>query len=85
VTEIVSLNARTTAPDGTRFTAVYALDDDGTLTRQITSVNGVPQDNKAAPFRPLDDTERRVNLADRLSAVGFLAGVIAAEGWTVTS
>ena len=85
MTEIVSLNARMTAPDGTRFTAVYAINDDGTVTRHITSVGGTPADNKPAVFRQLDETERRVNLADRLSAVGFLAGVIAAEGWTVTS
>ena len=83
--EIASLNARTRAPDGAQFTAVFALHDDGTVTRQITSVDGIPQDNKPAAFRHLDEAERRVNLADTLSAIGFLAGVIAAEGWMVAT
>ena len=84
MTEIASLTARTRTPDGTQFTAIYAIHDDGTLTRQITTVNGASVDNRPAVFRQLDEAERRVNLADGISAIGFLAGVIAAEGWMVT-
>jgi hypothetical protein len=82
--EIASLNARRRAPDGTCLTATYALNDEGTVTRQITEVDGRAVDNKPAVFRFLDEDERRVNCADRLSAIGFLAGVITAEDWTVT-
>ena len=84
MTEIASRNARTRTPDGTQFTAVYALHDDGTVTRQNTTVNGAATDNRPAVFRQLDEGERRINLADGISAIGFLAGVIAAEGWMVT-
>ena len=85
MTEIASLNARTRTADGTLLTAVFTLHDDGTVTRQITSVDGQPQDSKPAVFRQLDAAERRVNCADALSAIGFLAGVIAAEGWQVAA
>ena len=84
MTEIAALNARTQTPDGGQFTATFALHDDGAVTRQITSVDGQPVDNKPSVFRQLDEAECRVNLADRLSAIGFLAGVVAAEGWMVT-
>jgi hypothetical protein len=81
--DIATLNARMETPDGTRFTAAYALSDEGTVTRQITSVNGIPAVSKPSFVRQADEAERRVNLADGLSAIGFLAGVITAEGWTV--
>lgn len=85
MTGIASLNARTRTADGSRLTAVFAIHDDGTVTRQITTIDGVAQDNKPAVFRQLDAAERRINCADALSAIGFLAGVIAAEGWMVTT
>ena len=81
--EIATRNARTQIPDGTRFTATFAIHDDGMVTRQITSVNEVPQDNEPSFVRQMTEDERRVNLTDRLSAIGFLVGVAAAEGWTV--
>ena len=82
--EIATLNARRQTPDGTRLAAVFALTDDGTVTRRITEVNGASVDNRPAVFRHLTEAERRINLADDISAIGFLAGVIAAEGWMVT-
>ena len=83
MTEIASLNARMLTPDGGHLAATFALHDDGTVTRQITGVNGAAVDNRPAPFRYLDEDERRIVTADGLSALGFLAGVIVAEGWTV--
>ena len=85
MTEIATLNARKRTPDGTNLAATFALTDDGTVSRHITEVNGAPQGNKPAVFRHLDETERRTSLADDISAIGFLAGVIAAEGWMVTA
>ena len=85
MTEIATLNARRRTPDGTELAATFALTDDGTVTRRITEVNGAAVDNRSAVFRHLDETERRVNLADGISAIGFLAGVIAAEGWMVSA
>ena len=81
--EIVSRHAIKGFADGTILTATYALHEDGTLTRQVTSVNGVPQANKPTVFRTLNEKERRVNLADGISAIGFLEGAISADGWTV--
>ena len=83
--EIAFLNARRHTPDGTDLAATFALTDDGTLTRRITGVNGAAVDNRPAAFRYLNETERRVNCADGLSAIGFLYGVVAAEGWMVAS
>jgi hypothetical protein len=82
MTEIAARDARMQTADGTLYEATYALHDDGTVTRQITAINGVPQDNRPTPFRWLNETERRVNLADGISALGFLLGVISADGWT---
>ena len=82
MTEIMSRHATKQFPDGTLLIAVYALHDDGTVTRQITSANGVPQVNKPTPFRQLDEDERRINCADGVSAYGFLLGAIRADGWT---
>ena len=83
--EIATLNARKQDLGAGYLTAVFALHDDGTVTRQITAVDGVTVANQPAVFRRLDEAERRVNCADRLSAIGFLAGVVAAEGWMVAS
>ena len=83
--EIATLHARRQSPDGTRYAATFALTGDGTLTRKITEVNGATVDNRPAVFRYLDEAERRANCADGLSAIEFLAGVIAAEGWMVTA
>ena len=82
--EIASLNARKRFADGSRRTATFALHDDGTITRRITSVDGVPEDNKPAPFRLLDENPRRRYCADATAGRLYLAGVIAAEGWMVT-
>ena len=83
--EIAFLNARRRTPDGTDLAATFALADDGTVSRRITAVNGNTVDNRPAVFRHLTESERRVNCADTLSAIGFLAGVITAEGWVVAS
>jgi hypothetical protein len=83
MTEIVALNARTSTPDGSQYAATFAVHDDGTVTRQITAVNGAAVDNRPATFRYLDERERRMNCADRISAIWFLRSVIGAEGWTV--
>ena len=83
--EIATLHARRQSPDGTRYAATFAITGDGTLTRKITEVNGQAVDNRPAVFRYLGEAERRVSLADDISAVEFLAGVIASEGWMVTS
>jgi hypothetical protein len=85
MTELATLHARRQSPDGTRYAATFAITDDGTLTRKIVEVNGTTVDNRPAVFRHLGETERRVSLADDISAIEFLAGVIASEGWMVTS
>ena len=82
MTEIARRAARKRFADHTVLTATYALHDDGTVTRQVTSANGVPQVNKPTPFRQLNEAERRVNCADGISAIGFLLGAIRADGWT---
>ena len=82
MTEIASRAACKRFADGTELGATYALHADGTVTRQITSANGVPQANTSTPFRQLDETERRVNCADGVSAYLFLVDVIRADGWT---
>ena len=83
--EIATLNARKQDLGAGYLAAVFALHDDGTVTRQITAIDGVTVANQPAVFRRLDEAERRINCADRLSAIGFLAGVVAAEGWMVAS
>ena len=66
---------------------VVRVHDDGTVTRKITSVDGRAVDYKPTPIRHMNEAERRVNLDDGLSALGFLLGVIQAEpeDWTVAS
>ena len=85
MTEIATLHARRNTADGGHLAATFALTDDGTVTRCITEVNGATQDNRPAAFRHLTEAERRVDCADGISAIGFLAGVITAEGWQVTA
>ena len=82
MTEIASRVACQRFADGTALEATYALHADGTVTRQITSANGVSQVNKPTSFRQLTETERRVNCADGVSAYLFLVDVIEADGWT---
>jgi len=84
MTEIASLHASTRTPDGGRFTATFAINDDGTVTRRITSVDGIPVDNKPARFRVLGEERRRRYCGDAVAAVQYLAGVVATEGWMVT-
>ena len=83
--EIASLNARKRFADGSRRTATFALHANGTVTRQITGVDGIPEDNKPAQFRLLDEDRRRTYCADTTAGRLYLAGVIAAEGWMVTA
>lgn len=85
MTEVASLDARKRFADGSRRTATFALHADGSITRQITSADGVPEDNKPAPFRLLDEERRNRYCTDATSARLYLAGVIAAEGWQVTA
>lgn len=84
MTEIASLNARKRSADDSRRTATFTLHADGTITRTITSVDGIPEDNKPSPFRHLDEDHHRRYCADATAGRLYLAGVIAAEGWMVT-
>jgi len=84
MTEIATLNARRRGADGSVRTATFGLCDDGSVTRQITSVDGVAEENKPALFRVLGEDDRRA-CADAMRARLHLADVIASEGWTVTS
>jgi len=83
MTEIATLNARKRFADGSRRTAAFAIHDDGTITRRITSVDGIPEENKPAPFRWLGEKDRRA-CADAMRARLCLADVVYAEGWTAT-
>jgi hypothetical protein len=85
MTEIATLNARKRFADGSRRTAKFTLHADGAITRQITGVDGIAEDNKPAQFRLLDENDRRRYCADATRARLHLAGIIAAEGWMVTS
>ena len=80
--EIATRDASKRFPDGATLTAIFAIHDDGTVTRQITSRDGRPDVNRPTPFRWLNADERRINCADGISAYGFLLGVIRADGWT---
>jgi hypothetical protein len=84
MTEIASLNARKRFADGSRRTATFALHADGTITRQITSVDGVAEDGKPAQFRRVDEGDIRRYCGDATRARIHLAGVLDAEGWMVT-
>ena len=84
MSEIATLNARKRFADGSRRTATFALLADGTITRQITGVDGIPEDNKPTQFRLLDEDRRRAACADATVGRLYLAGVIAAEGWMPT-
>ena len=82
--QIATLNARKRFADGSRRTATFTLHADGTITRQITSINGVAEYRKPKPHRRLDEDDRLRYCADATRARLHLAGIIAAEGWMVT-
>jgi len=81
--EIASLNAHAWTSDGGQYTAIWALHDDGTVTRQYTSVDGMTVTTEPTVYRRLTEAEQRVNCADPLSAADYLAHLLDAKGWTV--
>jgi hypothetical protein len=83
--EIASLNARKRVANGSRHVAAFVLHDDGAITRQITSINGVPEDRQPEQFRRVDEDDLRRYCTDATRARIHLAGILDAEGWMVTT
>ena len=52
MTEIASFNVKTRGPGGGGRTATFAVHDDGTVTRKITSVDGRRRRLQAHPDPP---------------------------------